>query len=175
MVSNINKTNQELLNDDARALGYIGPVMSSVDALTWIVGNRQGPASTLSNSQLIAEDRTRLDSIEKTGTYRGVHASLSVADTVVVDKKDGDYVLVGNESGQYELYVNANSTWELGFKSTITIVKTATSLPSLTRENTGALFFVKDESVMYLFDGSNYHAASTPTIIDGYQLNLILT
>ncbi|MCK5847870.1 MAG: hypothetical protein KAH01_01565 [Caldisericia bacterium] len=174
MVSNINKTNEELLNDDAKALGYTGPAMSSVDALTWLVGNRQGPASTLSNAQLIAEDRTRLDRIESTGKYRGVHDSLSVANTVVLDKKDGDYVLIGNESGRYELYINENDTWELGFKSTITIVKTAASLPDLTRENTGALFFVKDESTMYLFDGSNYHAASTPTIIDGYQLNLVL-
>ena len=170
-------TNRELLHQDALALGYPidQPMMSSEDALTWIVGNRTGPVSTLSNSQKIATHDFKIEELNKLGTYRGLHPTIEVADGSVDNPVDGDYILVGSRSGNHQLYTREANTWEQGYKSTIEIIPTAESLPDLGIDDKGALFFVKDESSMYLFDGTNYHAATTPTIIDGYQFNLILS
>jgi len=96
-------TNAKYLNEQAIAKGYVGPEMSSVEALRWLIGNPDGEPVQQSNAQKILGHDQRLSEIDNRSTFRGVYTNLESANNIT-NKHDGDTILVGDPEHSYKLY-----------------------------------------------------------------------
>jgi len=170
-------TNARYLNDQAKSRGYTGPEMTSVEALQWLMDNPDGSIVTQSNSQVLRDHELRIADLNTKPTFKGVYGDLKSVENNLLpeDLVNGDYILVGPDVSRYKLYTWATPNWELGHKPIINVVNSAIQLPNdLGRDDTGTIYFVKQEGGVYVFENTKWIAASTPVIIDGYQFNLII-
>ncbi|MCK5848596.1 MAG: hypothetical protein KAH01_05310, partial [Caldisericia bacterium] len=171
-------TNKELLAEDAVRLGMTKPEAagkSSAELLAFIVANGQTTGVTKTNSQDIAQNQFDIKTLQARGKFIGTFTTLDKVEKqhpAGSGLNNGDYVLVGASTNSYKLYTWLGNAWEFGSKSTINIVATAGALPGaydaqtniegLTTSAAGAMYFVRDESVIYLWLGSTWQAVTTP-------------
>ncbi len=170
-------TNARFLNEQARARGYSGPDMSSVEALQWLMDNPNGGDVTRSNAQAILGHDQRLNELDSRPTFRGVYADVTSAETNIDPKSlhDGDYILVGPGASQYKLYTRSGGKWELGYRPIVYVESSSASLPTgLGSDDTGTVYYVKQDGGIYVFDSGKWIAATNPVKIDGYVFNLVI-
>lgn len=163
-------TNQALLYEDMKAAGYSGAMLSSREALQWLVTN--GQISTVippSVGTTVQKQQVIIGDLLARGSFIG---TVSTVPALPKSGKDGDYALVGLTPAEYTLFVWSGKEW-VQQHPTMAVIGTKANLPTgLNLASKGYMAFCTDDTAVYVWSGYNWIVNTAPVVVDGFKLTI---